>query len=239
MNNLIIVEKYVLQNNIELILSGAPPPNSTSLLLNNNRFEELMIYARQNYDDIIEKYRFNLNKQCYKCHKSTTLRYDQDICEKKEIVNIVNIMYNTLEGIDLLNKDDIDLTEYRLLKKFCLLKFMLETLLKNKQISSIELTKYENTNNYILLKDDNYYVYLNGKTEQKYYNGLEIKLSKILTKYLKKYIYFCVNNKYLFCQDDRITQLKSFNIMKILQTLFKKYLNKKISYSNIKYIWTN
>jgi hypothetical protein len=122
-----------------------------------------------------------------------------------------------------------------------MLKLFCDHKLTNIQVTNIKLSFFDKEkDNYLLLKDNHYYIYLNDPTNKKYFNGLELKLSKNISIYLKKLIYFSNNNNYLLLQDDRYTKLTNINISNLYRRIFyKEYKNININYRILSYIWIN
>lgn len=192
--------------------------------------------------DVINKYRHFQNKIIHKydLHKRVNVKLnDDELITKEQIIELVNKYKKTLDVLDVVYKPTIDNYEYRLLKKYIMLKLFCDHQLTNIQITNIKLLDFDKEkDNYLLLKDNHYYIYLNDPTNKKYFNGLELKLSKNISIYLKKLIYFSNNNKYLLLQDDRYTKLNNINISNLYTRIFFKEYKKKINNRILIYIWT-
>ena len=193
-------------------------------------------------NDIINKYRHFQNKIIHKydLHKRVIIneKQENELITKEQIIDLVNKYKKTLDMLDVVYKPTIDNYEYRLLKKYIMLKIFCDHQLTNNQVTNIKLLNFDKEkDNYLLLKDNHYYIYLNDPTNKKYFNGLELKLSKNISIYLKKLIYFSNNNNYLLLQDDRYTKLTNINISNLYRRIFYKEYKKKINYRTLLYIW--
>jgi len=195
-------------------------------------------------NDVIKKYRHFQNKiiKKYCLHKRVNIKLnDNELITKEQIIDLVNKYKKTLDVLDVIYKQTIDNYEYRILKKYIMLKLFCDHQLTNIQVTNIKLLDFDKEkDNYLLLKDNHYYIYLNDPTNKKYFNGLELKLSKNISIYLKKLIYFSNNNNYLLLQDDRYTKLTNINISNLYRRIFyKEYKNININYRILSYIWIN
>jgi hypothetical protein len=243
-----------MNNNILTILLNKKTINYLDFLDVNLILKKLEIYKPQTqvfylkqiyyfmkqskYIDIIKKYNFVMNKICYIHNLNKKIKdYDYIDISKDDIINKINNLKLHIDILNILNKDELNNIEYKLLKQFILLNLFIEHQIKNIQIINIKLLNINKFDNQLIKKNNIYHIILNDKCNLKYFNGVELILSKNLTKYIDKLINSNINLEYLFLKKDKYTKCKTKDINYLYYNLFKKY--KKINYYNILYnIWT-
>jgi len=192
---------------------------------------------------LIEKYSKSMlrlaeeSNEQYKKQQKTQKQADNWV-EYGDLVNLANDMLKRIKKHGILKKENISKSEYNLLQEYVVLRFYLNYPLRN-DLSEVKVISSKNEDdkkqNFLLVDGDKFSLILNDYKTVKTFGSqlyeLDDKFSKIVCIFLKHN-----TSNWFITKTNRTEPISANGITKLLNRLFLRELDKKISTSMIRHI---
>ena len=204
---------------------------------------------KEKYKDLIDKYGIKLKELGDKYMnflktQTKTETQKKNWIQYKELIYIINKIKNEIQDKNIIKKTKLDNDEFNTLQQYIVIRTYLDNPLRNdfanmKVIKKDDYDKltYNNKNNYnYLVKNGNNKQFMINQFKNRKYMGPKIlQIKPQLNKLINLWLKFNTSG-WFFVQTDKQTPLSPNYITKILNRIFKKYANKKISSSLLRHI---
>lgn len=192
---------------------------------------------------LIERYQKSMielaeqsNEQYKKQEKSD--KQKENWVEYKDLVNLANDMLKRIKKNNILKKDVISKNEYNLLQEYVVLRFYLNYPLRN-DLSDVKVIQSKDQNdeknNFLLVDGDKISLILNDYKTVKTFGPQEYELDQKFSKIVK--IFLKHNDSgWFITKTNRRDPITANGITKMLNRIFLRELDKRISTSMIRHI---
>jgi len=193
---------------------------------------------------LIEKYTkemidlANQSNEQYKKQEKSQKQVDNWV-EYQDLVNLANNMLGRLKKHSILSKEELTRAEYNLLQEYVVLRFYLNFPLRNDLADVKVIDSKEDDNkvdNFLLVDGDNSVsLLLNDYKTVKTFGPQEYNLDKKFSKIVRIFLKHNTSS-FFITKSNRTEAITPNGITKLLNRLFKRELDKKISTSMIRHI---
>ena len=193
--------------------------------------------------DLIKKYQDEmtntaLEQQTKDKKQELTEKQKENWVDYDDIVKLTNILFDKIELSKILEKDNLNRSEYNLLQEYILIRFYINFPIRN-DLNNVKVIYNkkddDKENNFLLVEDNKMSFILNKYKTDKIYGSINYDIDKKFSKIIN---IFLKHNKsgYFITKMNMKDPITSNGITKLLNKIFQKNLNKKISTSMLRHI---
>jgi hypothetical protein len=193
--------------------------------------------------DLIKKYQDEmtntaLEQQTKDKKQELTEKQKENWVDYDDIVKLTNILFDKIKLSKILEKENLNRSEYNLLQEYILIRFYINFPIRN-DLNNVKVIYNkkddDKENNFLLVEDNKMSFILNKYKTDKIYGSINYDIDKKFSKIIN---IFLKHNKsgYFITKMNMKDPITSNGITKLLNKIFQKNLNKKISTSMLRHI---
>jgi hypothetical protein len=193
--------------------------------------------------DLIKKYQDEmtntaLEQQTKDKKQELTEKQKKNWVDYEDIIKLTNILFDKIRLGKILEKDNLNRSEYNLLQEYILIRFYINFPIRN-DLNNVKVINDkkddDKENNFLLVENNKMTFILNKYKTDKIYGSIKYDIDKKFSKIIN---IFLKHNKsgYFITKMNMKDPITSNGITKLLNKIFQNNLNKKISTSMLRHI---